>query len=78
MSDLVGNPKDRISLDPAHVDLLRLTDYLETGNSGCKTSNVMRENMSSGLLIESNISRAVQPQKMARGLKLRILEEKGS
>ena len=31
----------------------------------------------SGFLIRSNTNRAVQPQKMARGLKFRIYEEEG-
>ena len=36
-----------------------------------------RKKLSLGFATRSNINRAVQPQKMARGLKFRITEEEG-
>ena len=68
-SDLVGNPEDRFSRDEAHLIIMI--------NSRSKWFNhynwaSLWENRSSGFPTRSDPNRAVQPQKIERGLRFWI------
>ena len=76
MSDLVGNPEDRFSQNEAHItfSLCNLSPMCDTGANGVSSMPCEPRHEKTNILVPtgSDTNRAVQLQKMARGLKFRI------
>ena len=74
MSDLVGNHEDRFSRDNTQLATALRNEFIFDFMRLQKEADFsrIRENLSSGLPTRSDTNQAVQPQRMARGLKFRI------
>ena len=81
VSDLVGNPEDRISHNEAHKQSAHSLDVDCNFTSGCHCYDVkvqmnkmshITTNLSSGFQTSSDITGLYYPQRMARGLKFWI------